>query len=73
MIDWIKAEFAYKVRVIMKDGVILNGSGQGISLAEDSYNDDEQFDTYYMYTNDGKALALNIDEIKEVIVLQMIK
>lgn len=71
MIDWTKAEFASKVRVIMKDGVVLNGSGQGISLAEDSYNEDEQFDTFYLYTDDGKALALNIEEVREVIVLKM--
>ena len=48
MINWKKAEFADYIKVILKDGTSISGTGNDISLAV--YFDDEEYamDTFLL-------------------------
>lgn len=47
LIDWIKAENAKKVKVKLKDGNTLIGSGEGLMTAEDFEDEEDQKDTFF--------------------------
>ncbi len=68
MINWIKAEYWPNLRLILNDGTIITGSGDGIELEEDFDEEDEKYDTFFIGTNKG-PIAIPISEIKEVVYL----
>lgn len=65
MIDWTKAEYWPKLRVILKSGEVFTGSGDGIELADNFYEDENE-DTFYLGTTKG-AIALAIDDIEDLV------
>lgn len=67
MIDWVKAEYWPKLRLILTDGSVLTGSGNGIELAEDLEEEDSK-DTFFIGTNRG-SIAIPIDDIRELVFL----
>lgn len=68
MIDWIKAENAKKVKIKLKDGNTLIGSGEGLMTAEDYDDEEYQFDTFSVGVN-GNGIVLNIEDIEDIEVL----
>lgn len=70
MIDWEKAEYAKRAKVYLKTGEIFEGSGDGLYLAEDFDEPEEQYDSYFFNTK-NKFLVLSVDDIKDVQILEM--
>lgn len=70
MIDWIKVENAKKVKVKLKDGNTLIGSGEGLMTAEDFEDEEDQKDTFFLGQK-NKTIALDINEITDVYVLEL--
>ncbi|MDY3006009.1 hypothetical protein [Anaerococcus porci] len=65
MIDLEKAQWADYIKVILKNGKVFEGSGDGILMAEDFDDKDYKFDTFYISTKD-ENIAIKIDEIKDI-------
>lgn len=55
------------VTVKMKDGSIFRGSGQGLLMAEDFDDEEEQYDTFSIFAG-GKGIALRVDDIEDAYV-----
>lgn len=68
MIDWGRAENAKKLKVYLNDGTVFSGSGEGLNLAKDFDNPQDQYDTFFLGMKDG-CLALKVDEIERVEIL----
>lgn len=69
LIDWIKAENAREVKVTLKDGSFVIGSGEGLTTAEDYDDEEYQFDTFSIGLQGG-GIALPVDEIASVEILK---
>lgn len=67
MIDFEKAQWADNIIIILKNGEKFQGSGSGISMAEDFDDSEYQYDTFYV-NNGVKSIALKIEDIKEIIL-----
>lgn len=67
MINFEKAQWADNIIVILKNGEKFQGSGVGISMAEDFDDSEYQYDTFYV-NNGVKSIALKIEDIKEIIL-----
>lgn len=65
MIDWIKVENARKVKVTLKDGSFVIGSGEGLTTADDYDDEEYQYDTFSIGLAGG-GVALPVDEIESV-------
>lgn len=68
LIDWVAAENANRLLVTFIDGTTLERGGNGLALAEDFGDEEEQADTFFVSTKNG-PLALYFDEIYDVILL----
>lgn len=64
MIDWIKAEYWPNLRLVLRDGSILYGGGNGIELGED-FDDEFSGDVFFVATNEG-PLAIPVDDIQKL-------
>ncbi|WP_018659434.1 hypothetical protein [Allofustis seminis] len=65
MINWEKAQWADQLKIYFKDGSTMLCKGNGISMAEDFDDPEDQYDTFFVI-NKGKHTALNIDEIQNI-------
>lgn len=70
-IDWEKAEWADNIKIVFKDGSVISCSGDGLEIAEEFDDPNEQFDTFFVNTENG-GLALNINEIENIIFKEWI-
>ncbi|MEJ8751657.1 hypothetical protein WKS98_03350 [Lagierella sp. ICN-221743] len=68
MIDWEKAQWADKIKIIFTNGDNIVCRGNGISLAEDFDEPEEQYDTFFVI-NGKKNIALDIKSIKDIVYL----
>lgn len=69
MINFEKAQWADDIIVILKNGEEFQGSGAGISMAEDFDDPEYQYDTFYI-NNGVKSIALKIDDIKDIEIIK---
>lgn len=69
MINFEKAQWADDIVVILKNGEEFQGSGAGISMAEDFDDPEYQYDTFYV-NNGVKSIALKIDDIKNIEIIE---
>ena len=65
MINIGKFENIDNLKIIFRDGTYLLGDGRGLALAEDFEDEEDQFDTFYVF-NEGRLIALKIDEIENI-------
>lgn len=66
---WEKAEYADKIRVLLKNGQVFTGCGNGLELAEDFDDEDEQYDTFFIGTKGG-SYGLKVDDIENIVFLK---
>ena len=65
LINWEKAQWADKIKVILTNGDTVVCRGNGISLAEDFDDPEEQYDTFFVI-NGKKNIALDIRDIEKI-------
>lgn len=68
LIDWEKAQWADKIKILFTNGDSIICRGNGISLAEDFDEPEEQYDTFFVI-NGKKNIALDIRSIKDIVYL----
>lgn len=69
MINFEKAQWADNIIVILKNGEKFQGSGAGISMAEDFDDSEYQYDTFYV-NNSVKSIALKIEDIEDIEIIK---
>lgn len=65
MINFKKAEWAENMKITLKDGSQKICKGNGISLAEDFEDKNEQYDTLFIIEG-NKRITLNIEDIESI-------
>lgn len=68
MINWEKAQWADKIKIILTNGDIIECRGNGISLAEEFDDPEEKYDTFFVI-NGKKNIALDIRDIEKIELL----
>lgn len=69
LINWEKAQWANKIKIEFKDGTSMICKGNGISMAEDFDDPEEQYDTFFVVQG-KKLIALKIDEIIIIVFIE---
>lgn len=69
LIDWIRAEYADKLKIYFKNGDCILASGNGLEIGEDIDEDDDIF----FVCHEGKPVMLPISTIEKIDILREFK
>ena len=70
LIDWEKAEWAKKIKIYLNDETSIIGSGNGLYLAENFEDEEDQVDTFSILV-EKIPIALSINNIKDVQIIEL--
>ncbi|MCD1147090.1 hypothetical protein LQU94_03040 [Peptoniphilus sp. KCTC 25270] len=66
MINWEKAENANSLKIYLKNGEIISGSGNGLEIGEEI---GEEEDLFFIWTKNNEPMSLLVKDIDFVEIL----